>query len=315
MKINTDRIWIITDLHFGVRSNSLEWLEIQKDYFENWFMPILKKKKKDNDILFVLGDIFDNRQSINTLVQNTVIDIFENLGKILPVYIILGNHDTFRKSTNDINSLKILNYLENVQVFEEPEFLEFDTTTGLLMPWRKNAYTEKECLEKHGDCNYIFSHTGISGFYFNRYIKMDDEFLDNNVLSNFDRVITGHIHYAQLRGNVIMPGCPYELTRSDSDNEKGIYIFKPKENDFEFIENNYTPKFLKIQLEDILDTPFGEFQKMIQNNYVDIIVNLKWSVDFPFNLLLDSLSGYRKVNVIVNPNDEDIQLDEDENAD
>ena len=29
------RVWVLGDLHFGVRSNSMEWLQIQKDFFEN----------------------------------------------------------------------------------------------------------------------------------------------------------------------------------------------------------------------------------------------------------------------------------------
>ena len=35
------RVWVLGDLHFGVRSNSIEWLEIQQDFFE----IILKIKK------------------------------------------------------------------------------------------------------------------------------------------------------------------------------------------------------------------------------------------------------------------------------
>ena len=26
------RVWVLGDLHFGVRSNSMEWLQIQKDF-------------------------------------------------------------------------------------------------------------------------------------------------------------------------------------------------------------------------------------------------------------------------------------------
>ena len=36
------RIWILGDMHLGVRSNSMEWLDIQKDFYENVFIPTLK---------------------------------------------------------------------------------------------------------------------------------------------------------------------------------------------------------------------------------------------------------------------------------
>ena len=65
LKKPVKRVWILGDLHFGVRSNSVEWLNIQKDFFENVFIPNLKKHYKPGDVLVQVGDTFDNRQSIN----------------------------------------------------------------------------------------------------------------------------------------------------------------------------------------------------------------------------------------------------------
>ena len=35
------RLFILSDTHFGIRSNSLEWLNIQKTYFEDFFIPYI----------------------------------------------------------------------------------------------------------------------------------------------------------------------------------------------------------------------------------------------------------------------------------
>jgi hypothetical protein len=43
IKQGAKRVWVLGDLHFGVRANSVEWLNIQKDFFENMFIPTLKK--------------------------------------------------------------------------------------------------------------------------------------------------------------------------------------------------------------------------------------------------------------------------------
>ncbi len=80
--IDANRIWMITDLHFGVRSNSEEWLNIQKDYFNTFFKGILSKSIHHTDALIVLGDVFDNRQYINILVMHEVIKIFKDLANI-----------------------------------------------------------------------------------------------------------------------------------------------------------------------------------------------------------------------------------------
>ena len=110
------RVWVLGDLHFGVRSNSMEWLQIQKDFFENEFLPTLKKHYKPGDVLVQVGDTFDNRQSINIKVLNYAINIFERLGEILPVHIIVGNHDIWAKKTNEITSIDSLKWIPNVQV-------------------------------------------------------------------------------------------------------------------------------------------------------------------------------------------------------
>ena len=70
------RIWILGDMHLGVRSNSMEWLDIQKDFYENVFIPTLKENVKEVDILVQVGDACDNRQSINLKVLNYAVDFF-----------------------------------------------------------------------------------------------------------------------------------------------------------------------------------------------------------------------------------------------
>src|SRR5574343_417982 len=90
---NMHRTFLISDTHFGVRNSSNEWMEIQKEYFYNFLIPLLKKESKKGDILIHCGDVFDSRQSINLFVMNFALEIFEELAKILPVIILLGNHD------------------------------------------------------------------------------------------------------------------------------------------------------------------------------------------------------------------------------
>ena len=106
------RVWVLGDLHFGVRANSMEWLEIQKDFFENLFIPTLIKHVKPGDVLVQVGDTFDNRQSINIKVLNYAVTLFERLGEILPVHIICGNHDIWAKKSNEINVEGILESIE-----------------------------------------------------------------------------------------------------------------------------------------------------------------------------------------------------------
>lgn len=100
--VNTEykRCFIISDTHFGVRNSSHEWLDIMKDYFKNFFLPLLRRESRPGDFVMHCGDVFDSRHSLNLLVMNDAISIFEEMAQIIPVVIILGNHDIERKHDN-----------------------------------------------------------------------------------------------------------------------------------------------------------------------------------------------------------------------
>ena len=306
--MNVNKIHIITDTHIGVRSNSLEWLKIMEDFFYDWYIPYLRKNVEPNDILVHCGDLCDSRQSINLLVLNKVIDIFQEISTILPVYIILGNHDIYHKSTNDIHSLRILNHINNITVIQEPEIITLDNGKTLFMlPWRANHEVERDTV-LNNTSDYLFCHLDINGFKFN---SLSNAINDTNDISLFDRylkVFNGHIHYRQSKKNVNLLGCPYQLTRGDSGNSKGVYLFDPNSNDLKFIENTYSPRFLKFKLSLLLEKTLGEFQGLTKNNFVDIIVTTEQSTSIPLNQLIELSKEHRQLNIILDNTDTDIDV-------
>ena len=42
IKAGANRVWVLGDLHFGERANSMEWLEIQKEFFESFLFQLLR---------------------------------------------------------------------------------------------------------------------------------------------------------------------------------------------------------------------------------------------------------------------------------
>jgi UDP-2,3-diacylglucosamine pyrophosphatase LpxH len=104
------------------------------NYFYQFFIPFIKEVKKPNDKLVVLGDIFDNRTSINTKVLNSVVKLFETLSKIIEIHIILGNHDIFAMTDPEINSVVSIRNIQNIIIYNEPTLVTFDNTKCLFMP-------------------------------------------------------------------------------------------------------------------------------------------------------------------------------------
>ena len=303
---NYKRAWMITDTHLGVRNSSVEWMDIMKEYFRDFFIPLLKKEKKEGDFLIHLGDVFDSRQSLNLQVMNDGMDIFEEISKIMPIVIILGNHDIYKKNSNEVNSVKVLKWIPNITVLEEPQILRISGKKLLMMPWRANHHEEEACINEH-PADFLFCHTDVQGLKFNKHTEIH-EGMDFSVLDSFRKVYSGHIHYAQHKRNFRMLGSPYPLTRSDVNNEKGIWCFNIEDETEHFYPNTCSPKFMRIQFERILDMEEEAAKQLVKNNFVDVIVDQKWSLNFPFATFYDDVQGYRKLEFVPrigNTEDED----------
>ena len=293
---NFKRAWLLSDTHFGIKNGSVEWVNIQQEYFSNFFIPLIKREKKEGDFIIHCGDVFDSRHSLGLYTINFTMKIFEELSKILPVTIIIGNHDIYNKMCNDINSVKILRWIPNVKIFEEPEIIKICGKKSLMMPWRINHEEESKCL-KENPADFLFCHTDVQGLKFNRNTEIQSGItLDD--LKQFRKVYSGHIHFSQSKGNFRMLGCPYQLTRSDVNNEKGVWCFNFETEEEKFYVNDVSPKFIRMNFENMLEMDETEVVSMVKNNFVDIMTDMKWTLNFPFSTFYDDISGYRKLEFV-----------------
>jgi DNA repair exonuclease SbcCD nuclease subunit len=305
--MNIEQIFLISDLHFGFKNSNLEWLDIQKDYFKNFFIPLIKENKTKNSVLMVLGDIFDHRTHLNLQVMNDSIEIFERLSKIIPIYIITGNHDIYYKSSNLVNSLKPFKYISNIQVFEELETLELSNSKSLvLMPWINNPIEEKEVI-LNNKADYLFAHTEFKGYH-QTMTSIVNEGMDIETFKHYKKVFSGHIHLHQVYKNFTLIGSPYAMSRADVGNKKGIYILNTNNFKQEFIENDYSPEFKKLLLKDILNISIEKFKGIIKNNFVDIVSDSSDLLSLIFNKISEmSLDCKRLEPILLNEYDINIQ--------
>ena len=313
------RIWMVSDSHLGCRSNSVLWLNIIEDYFFNFFIPLVKKEYKKGDVLYHLGDVFDNRQSINLAAQHLAIRVFEELSKTFPeIHIIVGNHDIMRKNSNDISSVDCLKYIPNVHVHKEPKILEYGKTKCLLLPWRRNSDHEKETLGKiKGKIDYMFCHTETQGVQISpstRYLH--DGGNDLKTFKRFKRVYSGHIHFRQEKGNFILVGNPYAMTRSDRDNQKGIYRLDLETGDHTFIPNERSPKFLRYYINDIMEMRMEDILKDIEGNFVDVFIPSNILGKYNINKFMDFLDGNaRRLEPRIYDEENPVDYDDEQTSD
>ena len=297
-KIDYKNIFLLSDLHFGVRANSLEWLQNHMRFFDEFYIHYLKKHMREGDVLFILGDWFDNRQLLDINVLNRSIDLVIELSEIIPLYFITGNHDIYKKYDTDVNSLRPFKNIPNVTVYEKPLVITNGESKILVLPWVGDEKMEEEYVRKN-DHNYVFAHTNIAGFSYDngRQIHKGAKFTQ---IDGIKRLFSGHIHKRQEYQQYIYIGSPYSTKRSDIGNQKGVFKFNPATNKVSFTENKFSPLFQKVPLENILELTLNESVKIFNNNYSDIIVPDKHIHLFNLTKFVDLLDGckYKKIETV-----------------
>lgn len=308
MKIeNIRRIYVLGDLHLGVRNNSIEWFEIQRDFLLNFFISKLKEDgfDPDRDILVQVGDWHHIRESTNVRIANGSLEIMKKLSSLFKrgIFIILGNHDVYYKDRTDVHSLKGIDEIfDNVHIFEKPEILEINGKHDFLMlPWIENITALKEEALKYRElANYVFCHADIKGFQYNQFTKLEHG-LEKDELSNYKKVYAGHIHIRQESKNLLYVGTPYEMDRGDRNNIKGFYVIEDLSKDHildRFIQNTFSPKYVKYDIMEILNLNIEQITEKFKNNFVDISIENEFSKVFPPTKFIDLIkdSKYRSID-------------------
>ena len=305
---NVKQVYLVGDLHLGVKGNSLVWSEIQEDYLLKTFTRQLLQRTHiiNESILILEGDIFHSRQSIDVRVFDRALTIFKHLSSLFrTVYIILGNHDVYYKEDNSLNSVGILAKLfPNIKVFENPEVLKVNNEYKfLLLPWVESVEKITEIIEDHsGKCQYIICHADIQNASLNSFSKMDKG-IDLNVLKTYKRIYSGHIHLRQeikkYGASVSYTGTPYSMDKNDVGNQKGFDILSFVEGEIveTFVPNDESPIFVKKNLYTILEMNVAEIEALIKNNFVEIQVDTKIANRFSIQVFMDLIKdmGHRKI--------------------
>lgn len=289
-------LWVLGDTHFGVHVNSLQWLDNQKDYFYNYFIPYIKDNAKPGDVLIQLGDIFENRHFLNVNILSQTVKILKDLADVIPVKIILGNHDVYYIDKNDINSIDILEGLsDNIEVYTKSEVINMGGVNFLMQPWVTDIDELSEIIKSNiGKVDYIFSHMDVQGMTYDSTravtsgIKME-------LLKNFKKVYSGHIHWRQEKGNIVYCGTPYQLNRGDYNNIKGFYKLEIDSGEIvkeAFIENTHSPVYKKVDIFKFLEMNINQIKEIFEGNFVDIQFESNFSKKFTFKKILDTLKDY-----------------------
>ena len=130
------KIAILNDTHCGVRADMVEMSNYQGRFYDEVFFPYLDEHNIKQ--IVHLGDYFDRRKFVNfaSLKANKQHFIEPMIKRGIHMDLILGNHDTYYKNTNDVNSPELLLFGDNnINVIGEPCTKEYDGCEITLVPW------------------------------------------------------------------------------------------------------------------------------------------------------------------------------------
>jgi len=173
-----------------------------------------------------LGDIFHTKEQVSSKALNLVYRLLKQ-SKINHV-ILVGNHD-FHSAECEDHSLRVLNELPNVLVVDTPAVLEIGSSRGLFLPYHRDPtrfeYTLTQFVKMSAPLDILFMHQGVTGFdYGNGHIATNE--LDSKVVRGFKKVVSGHFHKHQKKGNLWFLGMPYSNDFGESNQDKYLGILK-----------------------------------------------------------------------------------------
>jgi DNA repair exonuclease SbcCD nuclease subunit len=219
------KIALLNDTHFGCRNDNPAFIKFQNKFYDEQFFPFLQR----NDIkcLIHLGDVVDRRKFINHNTAHNFKKVFWNRLDDMDIetHVIIGNHDTYYKNTNEVNALQNLNISKNTSVYTHATDVEFDGLKILFIPWICDE-NHAETIRTIGNstATIAMGHLEISGFEMHNG-HMNEQGLEKAMFKRFEKVMSGHFHKKSDDGQIYYLGTQYEMTWSDYMCPKGFHIF------------------------------------------------------------------------------------------
>jgi DNA repair exonuclease SbcCD nuclease subunit len=299
------KLCILGDTHFGMRSDSIAFMDYAEKFYSKIFFPYLVENKIDT--IIQLGDFFDRRKYVNFLTLKRCKEMF--IDKLVEhkihMHVLIGNHDSFYKNTNEVNSIDLmLGAHDNISIVTEPITHVMKNADHhlpiCLIPWINEGNYEDSMAQLHNSpASICMGHFEIAGFSMYKGMPSEDG-LDRNKFNRFSLVLSGHFHHSSSQGNITYVGTPMQITWQDYKDPKGFFTLDTVTLDMEFIENTFE-MFHQIRYDDKLESITeinGKDLSVYTNTYVKVVVINKTN-PYLFDKFMNNLYNVNPVDVTI----------------
>ena len=287
------KIALLNDTHFGCRNDSPAFIEYQNRFYNEIFFPYLQQYNINT--LIHLGDVVDRRKFINHNTAHNFKKVFFNRLEEMNIdtHIIIGNHDTYYKNTNEVNALQNLSINKNAKIYTHATEVEFDGLPILFIPWICDD-NEAETVRTIDNTKAVIAmgHLEVKGFEMHSG-HMNEHGLDKSVFKRFEKVMSGHFHKKSDDGHIYYLGTQYEMTWSDYHCPKGFHIFDTQTRELSRVPNPML-MFKKITYNDKENNYDNLDITEYDKHFVKLYISNKTDNDM-YERLMDKF--YNKINV------------------
>lgn len=259
---------VFTDIHFGLKSNSMVHNQDCLD-FVDWFIE--KAQKEGCETCFFLGDWNHHRASINIHTLQYGLRALEKLNSAFSkVYFIPGNHDLYYRDRRDVHSVEWANHLPNVIIVND--WLKEGNV--VIAPWLVGEDHNKLAKMK---AKYLFGHLELPNFYMNAQVLMPDHgTINDGHVNGFEKVFSGHFHKRQSRNNIYYIGNAFPHNFADAgDDNRGMMILEWDKDPLFYAWPNQ-PRYRVNKLSEILDNPD---KLLLPKSYVRVHLDIEISYE------------------------------------
>lgn len=285
---------------FGARNDSPHFHKFFAKFYNEVFFPYLEQNSITH--IIQLGDVFDRRKYINfhSLLQSR--KYFFDRANTYRTMMLVGNHDTFFKNTNDVNSPDLLlREYDSIRAINSPWETELGGVTFLMVPWwcEDNDQQIREAIA-NTKATHVIGHFEIDGFEMYKG-AVHQGGTTKDIFNNFEAVWSGHFHHQSKVGNIHYLGTPYEMTWSDYGDQKGFHVFDTDTRELIFVPNPHSI-FHKLhyddtdkQISEVVNIDFSVYSE----TFVKLIVRNKTN-PYCFDMFIDKLekAGVHNVQVV-----------------
>ena len=308
------KVAIITDTHYGAKKGSKHLHDYFELFYKNVFFPTLEEHGVE--AVIHMGDAFDSRKSIDYQSLEWAKRVVFNPLKKYDVHMIVGNHDTYYKNTNEVNSPELLlQTYSNIKTYSKPTEVNVGGLDILFLPWINQGNEELSINTiKKTSCRCAMGHLELQGFRVNRSLIMEHG-TESKLFEKFIKVYSGHYHTRSDNGRIFYLGNPYEMYWTDVNDTRGFHIFDTETLEHTPINNPYK-LYHNIYYE---DTPYQMFDFSKYDSKIVKVIVRKKSNPKSFEKFIDKLysAGIQDLKIVENfdiQESEDFEIEEEENT-